>query len=160
MAGNEALAGNEAELLRVEAGKIIFREGDPGDVVYVVLDGRVELHVNGQLVETVEPGGVLGEMALIEQAPRVATATARTACDLQPISEARFMSMIQQTPHFALQIMKVIASRLRRMNARLTEKKKKRAPSAKRPARRPSRRLSRPARKSRSKAARKRSSRR
>jgi CRP/FNR family transcriptional regulator, cyclic AMP receptor protein len=155
MAGNEALAGNEAELLRVEAGKTIFREGDPGDAVYVVLDGRVELRVNGQLVETVEPGGVLGEMALIEQAPRVATATAKTTCDLQPISEARFMSMIQQTPHFALQIMKVIASRLRKMNARLMEKKK-RAPSAKRPARRPSR----PARKPRSKAARRRSSRR
>ncbi len=158
MAGNEALAENQAELLRVEAGKIIFREGDPGDAVYVVLDGRVELHVNGQLVETVEPGGVLGEMALIEQAPRVATATARTACDLQPISEARFMSMIQQTPHFALQIMKVIASRLRAMNERLTGKNKK---AKKRPAsRRPSRRLSRPARKSRPKAARRRSSRR
>ena len=158
MAGNEALAENQAELLRVEAGKIIFREGDPGDAVYVVLDGLVELRVNGQLVETVEPGGVLGEMALIEQAPRVATATARTACDLQPISEARFMSMIQQTPHFALQIMKVIASRLRAMNERLTGKNKK---AKKRPAsRRPSRRLSRPARKSRPKAARRRSSRR
>jgi CRP-like cAMP-binding protein len=157
MAGNEVLAGNESELLRVEAGKIIFREGDPGDAVYVVLGGRVELRVNGQLVETVEPGGVLGEMALIEQAPRVATATAQTACDLQPISEARFMSMIRQTPHFALQIMKVIASRLRAMNARLTGKKKKRAASAQRPARR---RPSPASRKSRPKAARKRSSRR
>jgi CRP/FNR family cyclic AMP-dependent transcriptional regulator len=156
MAGNEGLTKNESDLLRIEAGKVIFTEGDAGDVVYVVLDGRVELHVNGQLVETVEPGGVLGEMALIEQAPRVATATARTACDLQPISETRFMSMIQQTPHFALQIMKVIASRLRKMNARLTEKKKKRAPSAKRPARRPAR----SPRKSRPKAARRRSSRR
>jgi CRP/FNR family cyclic AMP-dependent transcriptional regulator len=111
-----------------------------------VLDGEVELRVRGQLVETVEPGGILGEMALIEQAPRVATATARTACDLQPISESRFMSMIQQTPHFALQIMKVIASRLRRMNARLTKK----APARKKPARKTSR----------PKAARRRSSRR
>lgn len=131
MAGHETLAKNDSDLLRIEAGKVIFKEGEPGDVVYVVLDGQVELHVNGELVETVEPGGILGEMALIEQAPRVATASARTACDLQPISEARFMSMIQQTPHFALQIMKVIASRLRRMNARLTKKKKKRAPKAK-----------------------------
>ena len=135
MAATEALAKNESDLLRIEAGKVIFKQGDPGDVVYVVLDGEVELHVNGQLVETVEPGGVLGEMALIEQAPRVATATARTACDLQPISESRFMSMIQQTPHFALQIMKVIASRLRKMNARLTKK----APARKKPARKTSR---------------------
>jgi len=124
-----------SELLRFEAGRTVFKEGDPGDTVYVVLDGKVDLRVNGRLVETVGPGGVLGEMALIEQAPRVATATARTACDLQPISEARFMAMIQQTPHFALQIMKVIASRLRRMNVRLMTKK----PAAKRRTKRTSR---------------------
>jgi len=124
-----------SEMLRFEAGRTVFKEGDPGDTVYVVLDGKVDLRVAGRLVETVGPGGVLGEMALIEQAPRVATATARTACDLQPISEARFMSMIQQTPHFALQIMKVIASRLRRMNVRLMTKK----PAAKRRAKRASR---------------------
>jgi len=124
-----------SEMLRFEAGRTVFKEGDPGDTVYVVLDGKVDLRVAGRLVETVGPGGVLGEMALIEQAPRVATATARTACDLQPISEARFMAMIQQTPHFALQIMKVIASRLRRMNVRLMSKK----PAAKRRAKRASR---------------------
>jgi CRP-like cAMP-binding protein len=124
-----------SEMLRFDAGKTVFKEGDPGDTVYVVLDGKVDLRVNGRLVETVGPGGVLGEMALIEQAPRIATATARTACDLQPISEARFMAMIQQTPHFALQIMKVIASRLRRMNVRLMTKK----PAAKRQAKRTSR---------------------
>ena len=133
-----------SDLLRIEAGKVVFREGDPGDTLYVVLDGKVDLRLNGRLVETVGPGGILGEMALIEQAPRVASATARTACDLQPISEERFMSMIQQTPHFALQIMKVIASRLRRMNMRMTKKA---------PARR-ARKASRP------KAARRRSSRR
>jgi CRP/FNR family transcriptional regulator, cyclic AMP receptor protein len=117
------LLHSDTDMLRVEAGKSIFKEGDPGDAVYVVLDGKVDLRVNGRLVETVGPGGILGEMALIEQAPRVATASAKTDCDLLPISEARFMTMIQQTPHFALQIMKVMASRLRRMNVRLTGKK-------------------------------------
>jgi len=128
-------------LLRIEAGNVVFREGDPGDTVYVVLDGKVDLRVNGRLVETVGPGGLLGEMALIEQAPRVASATARTACDLQPISEERFMAMIQQTPHFALQVMKVIASRLRRMNARLITKK---APAKRRAKRTSKRRISPP----------------
>src|SRR5215831_1590193 len=127
---------DSADLLHLGEGKIVFKEGDPGDTVYVVLDGKVDLRVNGRLVETVGPGGVLGEMALIEQAPRVATATARTACDLQPISEARFMAMIQQTPHFALQIMKVIASRLRRMNTRLMTKKAPPKRRAKRASRR------------------------
>jgi CRP/FNR family cyclic AMP-dependent transcriptional regulator len=139
-------SNDSADLLRFEAGKVVFREGDPGDTVYVVLDGKVDLRVNGRLVETVDPGGILGEMALIEQAPRVASATTRTKCDLLPISEARFMSMIQETPHFALQIMKVMASRLRRMNVRLTGNKKT--------VKRPSRKTSRP------KAARRQSSRR
>jgi CRP/FNR family transcriptional regulator, cyclic AMP receptor protein len=165
MAATGDLQKQEPDLLRIDAGKVIFNEGDPGDVVYVVLGGEVELRVNGQLVEIVEPGGILGEMALIEQAPRGAAATARTACDLQPISESRFMSMIQETPHFALQIMKVIASRLRRMNARLTEAKKKPAPKvekqAKKRAKRPTLSLSaRRSPTSRPKAARKRSSRR
>ena len=59
---------------------------------------------------------MLGEMALIDHAPRAATATAIGDCRLVPISEKRFMFMIQQTPYFALQIMKVMAERLRRMN--------------------------------------------
>ena len=133
MTGTENAGKNESDLLRFEAGKVIFREGDTGSVVFVVLDGKVELRVAGRLVETVGPGGILGEMALIEHAPRVATATAKVASDLLPISEERFSTMIQQTPSFALQIMKVMAARLRKMDARISLKKtvkKKRAPSA------------------------------
>jgi CRP/FNR family cyclic AMP-dependent transcriptional regulator len=118
------MAGSERELLKVRAGETVFRQGERGDTVYLVLDGKVELRVGGRLVETVGPGGILGEMALIEQAPRVATAAAKTACDLLQISEARFTAMIQQTPHFALQIMKVMAARLRKMNVRLSTRKK------------------------------------
>jgi CRP/FNR family cyclic AMP-dependent transcriptional regulator len=109
----------DAELVSFPAGQRIFREGDPGELMYVVREGEVELHVKGQLVEALGPGGVLGEMALIEHAPRTATATAKTACTLVPIPEKRFTFMVQQTPHFALQIMKVMAERLRRMDARL-----------------------------------------
>ena len=115
---------DDQELRRVRAGETVFQQGDPGDAVYVVLDGKVELRIGGRLVETVGPGGILGEMALIEHAPRVATATARSDSDLLPISEERFMSMIRQTPHFALQIMKVMAARLRVMNARARRKAK------------------------------------
>jgi CRP-like cAMP-binding protein len=71
------------------------------------------------VVETLGPGEPFGEMALIDQAPRVASATAKTQCTLAVISEKRFLFMVQTTPHFALQIMKVMADRLRKMNARL-----------------------------------------
>jgi CRP-like cAMP-binding protein len=129
------MAVDDKDLLKVRAGEVVFRQGDPGDAVYVVLDGKVELRLGGRLLETVGPGGILGEMALIEQAPRVATATAKADSDLLPISEERFMSMIRQTPHFALQIMKVMAKRLRTMNARISrkaspKKEKKKAPTA------------------------------
>jgi CRP/FNR family transcriptional regulator, cyclic AMP receptor protein len=119
MATVDLFHSEDAELVAFRAGQKIFREGDPGDLMYVVRDGQVDLHVKGQLVDALGPGGVLGEMALIEHAPRTATATAKTDCTLVPIPEKRFMFMVQQTPHFALQIMRVIAERLRRMDARL-----------------------------------------
>ena len=66
----------DTELVPFRAGQDIFREGEPGDVMYVVRDGQVDLRVKGQLVGALGAGGVLGEMALIEHAPRTATATA------------------------------------------------------------------------------------
>lgn len=110
---------NETEFERYAPGEAVFREGDKGEAMYVVLEGNVELSIRGKPVETLGPGGVLGEMALIENAPRVATAIAKTACKLVPISQKRFTFMVQQTPHFALQIMKVMAERLRKMDERL-----------------------------------------
>jgi CRP-like cAMP-binding protein len=101
-----------------EAGETIFRTYDMGAEMYVVLEGEVELAIGSNVVETLGPGEPFGEMALIDQAPRVATATAKTPCTLAVIPEKRFLFMIQTAPHFALQIMKVMADRLRKMNAR------------------------------------------
>lgn len=119
MATVDVFHAEDTELVSFSAGEQIFREGEAGDLMYVVQEGQVELRVNGQLVETMGPGGVMGEMALIEHAPRTATATAKTRCVLVPVTEKRFHFMVQQTPHFALQIMKIMAERLRRMDERL-----------------------------------------
>jgi CRP/FNR family cyclic AMP-dependent transcriptional regulator len=102
-----------------EAGEAIFREYDMGAEMYVVLEGEVEITIDSKVLETLGPGEPFGEMALIDQAARVATAIAKTPCKLAVISENRFLFMVAQTPHFALQIMKVMADRLRKMNARL-----------------------------------------
>jgi CRP-like cAMP-binding protein len=101
-----------------EAGEVIFREFDMGAEMYVILEGEVELRIGSRVVETLSSGEPFGEMALIDQAPRVATAIAKTDCKLAVIPEKRFLFMVQTTPHFALQIMKVMADRLRRMNER------------------------------------------
>jgi CRP/FNR family cyclic AMP-dependent transcriptional regulator len=102
-----------------EAGESIFRTFDMGAEMYVVVEGEVELSIGNNLIETLGPGEPFGEMALIDQAPRTANATAKTACKLAVISEKRFLFMVQTTPHFALRIMKVMADRLRKMNQRV-----------------------------------------
>lgn len=101
------------------SGQSIFSQGDSGDTMYVVIAGEVDLLVNGQLVEKLESGGVLGEMALLEPAPRSATAVARTPCKLVPVNQQRFALLVQHKPDFALQIMRVMVGRLRQMDARL-----------------------------------------
>jgi CRP/FNR family transcriptional regulator, cyclic AMP receptor protein len=102
-----------------EAGEAIFQAYDMGAEMYVVLEGQVEIKIDSTVIETLGPGEPFGEMALIDQAPRTATAIAKTPCKLAVISEKRFLFMVAQTPHFALQIMKVMADRLRKMNARV-----------------------------------------
>ena len=101
-----------------EPGETIFRTFDMGAEMYVVLEGEIDLRIGTNIVETLGPGEPFGEMALIDQAPRVATAVAKTRCKLAVIPERRFLFLIQRDPQFALQIMKVMADRLRKMNVR------------------------------------------
>lgn len=98
------------------AGTTIFDEGTPGDVMYVILDGEVEVRVGGEPVEVMKPGDILGEMALIDSTARCASAVAKTDCRLAPCNQKRFLFMVQQTPFFSLHVMRVLADRLRRMN--------------------------------------------
>lgn len=110
---------NEAEPRVCKAGEVIFRAYDMGAEMYVVLEGQIELALDSKVIETLGPGEPFGEMALIDQSPRTATATAATACELAVIPEKRFLFMVAQQPHFALEIMKVMADRLRKMNERV-----------------------------------------
>ena len=104
----------------VPAGETIFREGQPGDVMYMVTEGEVDVLVHGKVVYSITgPGGVLGEMALIDTQPRSATAVAKSACKLVPVDQKRFAFLVQQTPYFAIEVMQTMAERLRRMNAAL-----------------------------------------
>jgi CRP/FNR family cyclic AMP-dependent transcriptional regulator len=101
------------------AGHIVFRAGDPGDTMYVVKEGEVEIIINDKVIETIGPGGIVGEMALIDTRPRSATVVAKTDCQLVPINEKRFTFLIQQTPYFSLQVMRVLVERVRKMDARV-----------------------------------------
>lgn len=110
---------NETDTLAFAQGQVIFSSGDAATAMYVVVEGRVDLSIKGKLVEQLGPGGVFGEMALIDAAPRMATAVAASDCKVVSVDERRFKFLVQQTPHFALQLMRVITDRLRRMDERL-----------------------------------------
>jgi CRP-like cAMP-binding protein len=96
------------------AGEVIFERGEPAACMYVVVEGEIDVAIGSHPLETVGPSGILGEMALITREPRSATARARTACRVVEIPEARFVRLVQQTPTFALEVMRVLTERLKR----------------------------------------------
>jgi CRP-like cAMP-binding protein len=111
------LAGSD-EFESYAAGEAIFREGDPGECMYCVKTGVVEVVAGGRVLETLEAGHVFGEMALVDNQPRSATARAKTDCQVVPIDEKTFFFLVQQTPNFALQLMRVLSERLRQTTRR------------------------------------------
>jgi len=112
---------HETDLVTVAAGQPIFRSGDAATVMYVLMQGNVEVLVGDVVVETAVTGALLGEMAMIDHAERNATVIARDECRLLPIDIRRFDFLIQQTPYFARHVMKVMADRLRRMDSMFLE---------------------------------------
>ena len=96
------------------AGETIFQEGEAGDVAYGVQEGEVEILVHGTTIDTAGPGSIIGEMALIDSKPRSATARAKTDCKLVPVDAKRFTFLVQQTPYFSLNVMRLMAERIRR----------------------------------------------
>lgn len=100
-------------------GKGIMAQGEAAAFMYVVLDGRVAVSFKDHIVERVGPGGVVGEMALIDQSPRTATATAETECTLLSINRRDFLTFIKTKPEFSMSLLKSLVERLRYMNTQL-----------------------------------------
>jgi CRP-like cAMP-binding protein len=98
------------------AGETIFTEGTPGREMYVVLEGNVDILVGDKTLDVAGPGGIFGEMALIDFSARSATAIANDDCTLVPVDEKQFLRMVERSPLFALNVMQVLADRLRRMD--------------------------------------------
>jgi CRP/FNR family transcriptional regulator, cyclic AMP receptor protein len=112
------LFDHAADAKPVAAGTTLFHAGDARDGLYAVVEGEVDIIVNGKVVETVGKGGIFGEMALIEQEDRVATAVVKTDAKIVVVDERRFLFLVQQTPNFSLHVMRVLSDRLRRMDDR------------------------------------------
>jgi len=103
----------------LESGQVLFAEGDPPTCMYIVKTGAVQIRSGSVVYEDVEPGGIVGEMCLIEKhQTRSATVYALTDSELVEIDDARFSSLIAQAPSFAITVMQGLSRRLRVMDRR------------------------------------------
>jgi CRP/FNR family transcriptional regulator, cyclic AMP receptor protein len=105
---------NEKNTITLPGGTAIFRCGDPGEAMFAVLEGTVEIRHDGALLESIPAGGIFGEMALVDGGARSADAVAQTEVRLAKIDEQRFMSLAQYNPYFTLEVLRITVTRLRR----------------------------------------------
>jgi CRP/FNR family cyclic AMP-dependent transcriptional regulator len=109
----EVIAAGEDRVLAYPARAIIFRQNDAGDCAYIVKRGQVEIRERGHAVETMEPGEIFGEMALIDDEPRSASAVAASEVELIPIDRPMFEVLLRDDSDFTLTIMRLMTRRLR-----------------------------------------------
>jgi CRP/FNR family transcriptional regulator, cyclic AMP receptor protein len=104
---------NAQNTLTLSAGDVVFNEGDTGNEMYGIIEGGIELHTSNRVIATLEADDVFGEMAVVDESPRMATAVATTDTVLAVIDRRRFLFLVHETPMFALQVMSTMANRFR-----------------------------------------------
>jgi CRP/FNR family cyclic AMP-dependent transcriptional regulator len=108
---------NEPDIVLFAPGDIIIKAGDAGDAMYVIIDGSVDIRLADKSLDVAGRGDIIGEMAMVDQSSRSASVHALTPVRLARIDRRRFLYLIQNTPSFALDVMTVMASRIRRFDA-------------------------------------------
>ena len=113
-----------AERLNYDPGQVLFNAGDTGDAAYVIIDGTVEISVPTPagpiVINTMSKNAILGEIAIYGEVPRTATAKALTKLDALKISKELFMKIIRENPDAAIELIKILASRLASTTTQLT----------------------------------------
>ena len=102
--------------MTVQPGQIVFSRGDPGQCMYIIQSGTIEIVIGDKVVETIGANEALGFMTMIDKQPRSSTARAKEPCELSLLDEAKFRFMVDEVPNFALYIMGVLARRIRGMS--------------------------------------------
>ncbi len=97
------------------AGQVIFEEGQPGNEMYGIIEGEVDILINGKAVETIDTGEVFGVGVLVGVKNRTYTAIAKVDSKLGFLDKQRFLFAVQETPMFALEVMKSYSERLSRL---------------------------------------------
>lgn len=110
---------HDPDLVEIPAGEVLCREGEVGNAMYVLVSGSAEVRSGDVLLERAGAGDILGELGVIDDTSRTATVTALTDCVFAAIDQARFRFLVEETPNFALEVMQVMARRLRQCDQRL-----------------------------------------
>lgn len=114
------LAAKARKVMHVSAGEKVFQAGQPGNCMYAVKAGTLQVRIGRTVVETLEPGDVFGEMALLnENELRTATVEAASDGELAVIDGESFKAMVKSDPEFAIDMMRILAARLMEMNKRV-----------------------------------------
>jgi CRP-like cAMP-binding protein len=108
-------------LVKLRKGQSLFKEGDDGDNLYVVSNGKVKLGTKSpdgreNLLMILGPGDMFGELSLFDSGPRTATATAVTDSKLLTLAQEKVIPWVKEYPEVSLQLLARLASRLRRTN--------------------------------------------
>jgi len=98
------------------AGSTVFRQGDPGDCMYIVQSGVIEMVIGDKVVEVCGANEAIGFMSMIDTAPRSSTARVKEAVELSILDQRKFRFMVDEVPNFALYIMGAMARRIRGMS--------------------------------------------
>ena len=104
--------------MSISAGQLVLAEGSSGAAMYIIRSGTVAVRLNGVKVEEIGEGGIFGEMALIDQSTRSAEILALTDVTVVMLDEKKFLQLVAKVPHFSIMVMRTLARRIRKMNAR------------------------------------------
>ena len=107
--------------VKISKGSILFAEGDEGDHLYVILDGKIKLGTSSgdgreNLLSILGPGEMFGELSLFDPNPRTSTATAVTDAKLLSLGQTKLIPWLAENPKVALNLLASLAQRLRRTN--------------------------------------------
>ena len=109
-----ALRYSGTDVVKVRSGETIFLHGETGGHMYIVLQGQVQIKIGEHVVDLVDPGGIFGEMALLDDNPRAGTAIAATSAALLRLDEHQFTSLVRESPDFAIKLLRTIVARVRK----------------------------------------------
>jgi CRP-like cAMP-binding protein len=115
---------HDPEFVKLNSGDVLFHKGDEGDSMYVLIEGKAEISIDGVLFEELGHGSFVGEMAVIDGSPRYATVTATSKCKFVVVNRKRFHFLLDETPGFAIEVMKVMSARLKRTGLLVIESMK------------------------------------